>query len=210
VSRSPVSGGRARPSRWHLWMLATLAVPLASVTCGGVTTGNPSGAQPTTQASAEMQSTPGSSPRPTQTGSASPSPGAAEATSVVPTPSTTALTSLPDLTFELTGGFRGLAWRLTIGSAGQATFEDYPTQRQAEQWLSPQEMADLEGLLESSAFFSQDESQSRPCADCFNYRITVQREDRSHSVEANDLGIDPRLAGLVDWLAAFLERGLTQ
>jgi len=129
---------------------------------------------------------------------------------VVPAASPAALTSPVNLTFDLTGGFRGLARRLTIGSAGQATFEDYRTQRRVEQWLSPQEMAELEGVLESSAFFSQDESQSRPCADCFSYSITVEREDRSHSVEANDLGVDPRLAGLVEWLAGFLERGLDQ
>jgi hypothetical protein len=71
-------------------------------------------------------------------------------------------------------------------------------------------MAELEGFLESSAFFSQDESQSRPCADCYNYRISVDWQDRSRSVEANDLGVDPQLAGLVEWLTGFLEMGLDQ
>jgi hypothetical protein len=138
----------------------------------------------------------------------SPSPAATETTPVSPSPSVAAQPSLPNLTFELTGGFQGLARRLTISSAGQAILEDFRNQRQEEQRLSPQEMAELESVLESSAFFSQDESQSRPCRDCFNYRITVEWEDRSHSVEANDSGIDPRLASLAEWLAGFLERGL--
>jgi hypothetical protein len=202
---------------WYVWLLTMLAVPLTSVTCGGVTTGNPSATRPTALASAEMQVSPASSPRPTEGGSAAPgtleatpSPGAPDATSVVPAASPVALMSLPNLTFELTGGFQGLARRLTISSAGQAIFEDYRTQRRAEQWLSSQEIAQLEGLLESSAFFSQSESQSRPCADCYNYRISVESQDRSHSVEANDLGVDPQLAGLVAWLTGFLEMGLDQ
>ena len=121
-------------------------------------------------------------------------------------------TALPagtwELTFERTGGFAGLAQRLTVDGQGQAISEDLRSGRLVEGRLLPEEMTELQRLLAESDFLSQDPSQSRDCSDCFNYGITLIRDSESRSVRANSLGLDSRLQPLVQWLAQLLGRGL--
>jgi hypothetical protein len=122
------------------------------------------------------------------------------------------LTALPaaawELTFERTGGFAGLAQRLTVDGQGQAISEDLRSGRLVEGRLSPEEMTELQRLLAESDFLSQDPSQSRDCSDCFNYEVTLTQDSQSHPVRANSLGLDSRLAPLVEWLAQFLGKEL--
>jgi hypothetical protein len=113
-----------------------------------------------------------------------------------------------ELTFERTGGFAGLAQLLTVDSQGQATFQDLRSARLTQGQLSPEEMTELQSLLEGSDFFSQDVSQSRACFDCFNYGISLTQDSQSRLVRANSLGLDSRLEPLVEWLAEFLGKGL--
>jgi hypothetical protein len=145
------------------------------------------------------------------------SPGAPTSTSIAPnTPAPTAAATATSpfagpwqLAFTLSGGFAGLSRRLTVDSAGAGTFEDQRRPRTVNAVLSSGEITQLRQLLEGSSFFSQAASQTRSCADCFNYELMVTSGSRSHTVRANNAGLDQRLEPLVNWLTALLERQLT-
>ena len=96
--------------------------------------------------------------------------------------------------FQRTGGFAGLTLRKTFDSAS------LPTDRQRE----------LEQLLETSGFFDlpHELHSAEPSADRFQYRLTVERGGRSHTVRAAEATAPDALRPLLDWLtAASREKG---
>ena len=138
-------------------------------------------------------------------------PGASE---VSPTATLVAATPTPDVAqawridFERTGGIAGLSYRLSLGSDGQATFEDVRAQRSVAATLDASVLAELRALIDSAGFFSQAASQGPPCPDCFNLSITVTVDARMHTVQGGDISLDEALMPLADRLAALLEDGL--
>ena len=74
--------------------------------------------------------------------------------------------------------------------------------------LSPNETNELQDLFEKCQFFhlsseSLQEASSKTkkgAADYFTYKVTVQDGDREHTVEWNDLSMQPNLKRLIDFL----------
>jgi hypothetical protein len=91
---------------------------------------------------------------------------------------------------ERSGGFAG---RKIQGSLDSSALPEPQARRLAE-------------LLEQSHFFDLPlrlESPS-PGADRFNYKVTVETDSGSHSVEASDAAIPAELRPLLDWLTRSL------
>jgi hypothetical protein len=88
--------------------------------------------------------------------------------------------------FERTGGFAGLKLKGTLDAAA----------------LPGSQSLRLKKLLRQSRFFELPESlkSSGPGADRFNYRITVETETGSHTVEAEEEAIPGELRPLLDYL----------
>ncbi len=92
--------------------------------------------------------------------------------------------------FERTGGFTG---RRLLGSLDSTTLPALQARRLAD-------------LLEQSHFFSLPLrlQSSSPGADRFHYKVTVETESGSHTVEAGEASVPPELRPLLDWLAGSL------
>jgi hypothetical protein len=93
---------------------------------------------------------------------------------------------------ERSGGFAGMIMSTTVDT----------------NTLSSNEVNELQGLIEKSQFFelsseSVEEASSKTkkgAADYFTYKVTVQNGDGQHTVEWNDLSMQPNLKRLVDFL----------
>lgn len=160
----------------------------------------PTIAQPSAGAAAGITTTPAASA--TRTASAG-----LEASATVPSESGQLATPSLRLVFTLSGGFAGLVQRMTI-DGDRARLEDVRRPRTVERTLSASELAELTRLLREADFFAQATEQASPCTDCLEYQLQVTVSSRSHAVHANNLGADPRLRALIDWLARMLSGGL--
>jgi hypothetical protein len=61
---------------------------------------------------------------------------------------------------------------------------------------------ELKQLVESADFFGLPESFSSGGADKFQYKITIESDGRTHTVEADERAVPPALAPLVKRLEA--------
>jgi hypothetical protein len=93
---------------------------------------------------------------------------------------------------ERSGGFAGMM---------RSTYVDTKN-------LSPNEANELQKLIEKSEFFELSSNSSQQfssksqkgAADYFTYKITIQNGDNEHSMEYNDVNIQPKFKRLVDFL----------
>jgi hypothetical protein len=92
--------------------------------------------------------------------------------------------------FERTGGMAGMRLAATIDG------ED----------LAPDERAQLEELVTAVDFFALPERLTAPSsgADRFQYRVTVERGDRRHTVLIGEAAAPPALRPLLEWLVRAL------
>ena len=87
------------------------------------------------------------------------------------------------------------------GFAGMVTTTSVDTQT-----LSPNEAHEIQKLMENSHFFElpsqppQSSKAKKGAADYFTYKITVQDSKRQHSVQFNDINMQPKLRPLIDLL----------
>ena len=87
------------------------------------------------------------------------------------------------------------------GFAGMVTSTNVDTQT-----LPPNEAQEIQSLIENSHFFElplqspQTLKTTRGAADYFTYKITVQDDKREHSVQANDINMQPNIKPLIDFL----------
>jgi len=90
------------------------------------------------------------------------------------------------ITFEKSGGFTGIAMRCVVNS----------------EQLSDLERSELEGMLKAAEFFDLPTQISAPsgAADVFHFRITVQEEQRVHTVDVDQTVIPRPLTPLIKWL----------
>jgi hypothetical protein len=139
-------------------------------------------------------------------------PPAATATPGPPTPvpptATVAVSEAWSIELLQTGGFAGVALRLSVDSDGSVTYEDQRAQRTETGLLGADQLADLRALIDSSAFFTQPSPQDAPCADCFNLVISVTLDGLTHTVEAVDIGLDASLEPFAGALGVLLQTGL--
>lgn len=89
------------------------------------------------------------------------------------------------ITFEQSGGFAGLIRTKTINTST----------------LSPSDAQQVQRLINAADFFRLPDSiESDAQPDRFQYYITVEADDQTHSVEFSETNIPPTLRPLFEWL----------
>lgn len=97
-----------------------------------------------------------------------------------------------------------------IGGEGRTTWTDHRQNQEIELEITQDELATLERVLKESEFFTQRTPQTQPCVDCFNYRVTLLRDEDTHTVEANDIGLEESLKPLIRWLSELADSAQTR
>ncbi len=91
------------------------------------------------------------------------------------------------ITVDRSGGFTGLPLTITVDTAD----------------LSPDQAAQLRGLVEAVDFFHLPATTSEPPQpDRFDYEITVQEGDRTHTLTVGEAAIPEPLRPLLTWIMA--------
>jgi hypothetical protein len=91
---------------------------------------------------------------------------------------------------ERSGGFAGMVTSTTLDT----------------QTLPSNEAHEIQNLIENSHFFElpsqspQSSKTKKGAADYFTYKITVQEDKREHSVQLNDINMQPTIKPLIDFL----------
>lgn len=88
--------------------------------------------------------------------------------------------------FVRSGGLAGIRMTTTIDS----------------EMLSPEEVQKLREMLEAAGFFDLPPiiAPNAPGADRFQYELTVESEDRQHTVEIYESAIPAELRPVLEWL----------
>lgn len=103
--------------------------------------------------------------------------------------------------FERSGGFAGMLSSTTVDT----------------QNLPSKEANEIKNLVEKAHFFelsskiSQSSKTTKGAADYFVFKITIQNNNnnqskKEHSVECNDLNIQPTLKPLIDFLTKYFRK----
>jgi len=90
------------------------------------------------------------------------------------------------ITLERTGGFAGRRVQIDLDSRALPA----PRARQLRSLLAKSRFFDLPVLLDAGA----------PGADRFHYRVTVEEDNRSHTVDAGEAAVPDDMRPLLDWL----------
>ncbi len=91
------------------------------------------------------------------------------------------------ITVERSGGFTGLPLTITVDTAD----------------LSPDQAAQLRGLVEAVDFFHLPTTLAAPPQpDRFDYEITIQEGDRTHTHTVGEAAIPEPLRLLLTWIMA--------
>ncbi|MBW4469762.1 MAG: hypothetical protein KME45_05085 [Stenomitos rutilans HA7619-LM2] len=88
------------------------------------------------------------------------------------------------ITLERSGGFTGMPLTITVDTAT----------------LAPDQIAQLRHLIEAADFFHVSASSMQAQPDRFEYEITVQDGDRTHTIAFGEAAIPEPLKPLVHWL----------
>ena len=87
------------------------------------------------------------------------------------------------------------------GFAGMVTSTSLDTQT-----LPPSEAHEIQNLIENSHFFDlpsrspQSSKSKKGAADYFTYKITVQNDEKEHTVQFSDLNMQSKVKPLIDFL----------
>jgi hypothetical protein len=94
--------------------------------------------------------------------------------------------------FERTGGFAGLSQRAIIDS----------------EKLAPQEKQSLHHLVEAASFFELPAQISAPGggADRFSYRLHIETQEKSHTIEVSEAAVPEPLQPLIQQLSRLARR----
>jgi hypothetical protein len=91
---------------------------------------------------------------------------------------------------EKSGGFAGMVTSTSVDS----------------QLLPPNEAKEIQRLIENSHFFElpsqppQSSKTTKGAADYFTYKITVQNDQKEHTVQFNDINMQTKIKPLIDFL----------
>ncbi|MGB7846366.1 MAG: protealysin inhibitor emfourin [Candidatus Acidiferrum sp.] len=83
--------------------------------------------------------------------------------------------------FTRSGGFAGMRLNVVLDT------KDIPEA----------EALELKRMVEAADFFNLPESMPLPGADAFHYKITIQSDNETHTVEADERAVPPALMPLV-------------
>ena len=88
--------------------------------------------------------------------------------------------------FERSGGFAGITLTRTVSTDN----------------LSAEQRRELMALIEGARFFDLPAviRSSEPGADRFQYRISIQGDEKKHEIEVDEAAMPPQLKPLVAWL----------
>ena len=98
--------------------------------------------------------------------------------------------------FERSGGFAGMVSSTTVDT----------------QTLPPSEAYEIQNLIKNSHFFDlpsispPSSKEKKGAADYFAYKITVQNDEKEHTVQFNDINMQPKLKPLVDFLVKHCQK----
>jgi hypothetical protein len=89
------------------------------------------------------------------------------------------------ITLERSGGFTGIPLTITVDTAT----------------LSPDQVTQLRHFVETADFFHMPAAPSIPAQpDRFEYEVTVQEGDRTHTVTFGEVAVPEPLRPLLNWL----------
>jgi hypothetical protein len=68
--------------------------------------------------------------------------------------------------------------------------------------MSTEDAKKVSDLVEDAGFFAlpSEIRSTEPGADRFQYKITVESENRTHTVQVDEAAVPPRLQPVLDWL----------
>jgi len=90
------------------------------------------------------------------------------------------------ISIERSGGFTGMRMSFTL----------------SEDMLSQDEMQKIQDIINQANFFEITPKTPAPpgAADYFQYKITVESDEKSHTIETNDISMQESLAPLIEFL----------
>ncbi len=95
------------------------------------------------------------------------------------------------IAFKRTGGFAGIRFACEINT----------------ETLSPEEARQLSAWVDEAKFFELPEALRSGGADQLQYKISIEKDGRTHEVETDERAMPPSLSPLVKWLMAAARRG---
>jgi hypothetical protein len=99
---------------------------------------------------------------------------------------------MTQIQFERSGGFAGIRQSHSVSS----------------DTLPPEEEQKMTGLIEAAHFFDLPPvlRSTQPGADRFQYKISVQSEQRQHTVQVDEAAVPAELQPLLAWLKTAARR----
>ncbi|HKN34216.1 MAG TPA: protealysin inhibitor emfourin [Terriglobales bacterium] len=94
-----------------------------------------------------------------------------------------------------------IAFQRTGGFAGMRTGCEINTEN-----LSPEEATQVAAWVDAANFFSLPEVSRSGGADQFQYKISIEKDGRKHTVETDERATPASLSPLVKWLMAAARR----
>jgi hypothetical protein len=124
-----------------------------------------------------------------------------------PTSSSSATCSPPStwtIQYNRSGGFAGFDETLTLDSAGSLTVQSERPAMEDQKTISADQVQAITELLAQACPFEAGPTNG-VCADCFFYKLDVQMDGRTYSVQASDVTLTKKLQPLINTLSQLLQ-----
>lgn len=110
--------------------------------------------------------------------------------------------------FSMAGGMQGKGQSLTLSSSGEYTAYDGDGDPQTGT-ASPDDLNEMQSLLETACPFDPEQGRPAPCASCFRYGLDIDMEEQRFVYMTNDAGpMTSPLRSLIEELRGFLQQAL--
>ena len=97
------------------------------------------------------------------------------------------------ISFERTGGFAGIRLGCEINT----------------ETLSPEEADQVAGCVDAANFFDLPEVPPTGGPDQFQYKISIEKDGRTRTIESGERAMPASLSPMVKWLMAVARRGVS-
>jgi len=112
-----------------------------------------------------------------------------EITASISTPTLPVMINKWGISMTHSGGIMGLLRHIEVNSTGDFTISDEITNQIKMGNLSQDDLSILGNLVKTIGPIEIDPLKSAACADCFEYKLEIQRDGRQFSVELNDVSL---------------------